>query len=334
MLPAETAARDRLGKGQKIEIKPMSSIVDKLRERRALAIARAPKARPLGAVDFDDVMAAAATELADAEQPAAPAADAAAPAPAAEDDSWQAEAGPAEAAATPRSQDEDGGSAGGAADLDIVSEDEDAGGAAAARVVELPSTVKRPPKPSPLAYLPLTQSREMDDFEDEVLIEDGAGSDAESDGDSERSWEVRPEGEAAAAAAAGETGEEAAGDGGSDEEDSAGSQEAEGEEEEDDEDEEMAQEEGEEDASGVERARVESAVASQEQQPAAALSPGRAKAAAAAAASLGATPGVPKHARRLQRVFLDMEAELRCDLHPSRPWQQPGTPPCMRSGCC
>lgn len=38
--PAETAARDRLGKGHKIEIKPLSSILDKIKQRQALAIAR------------------------------------------------------------------------------------------------------------------------------------------------------------------------------------------------------------------------------------------------------------------------------------------------------
>lgn len=39
-LPAETAARDRLGKGHKIEIKPLSSILDRIKQRQALAIAR------------------------------------------------------------------------------------------------------------------------------------------------------------------------------------------------------------------------------------------------------------------------------------------------------
>ena len=37
---AETAARDRLGKGHKIEIKPLSSILDRIKQRQALAIAR------------------------------------------------------------------------------------------------------------------------------------------------------------------------------------------------------------------------------------------------------------------------------------------------------
>ena len=39
-LPAETAARDRLGQGHRIEIKPMSSILDRIKQRQALAIAR------------------------------------------------------------------------------------------------------------------------------------------------------------------------------------------------------------------------------------------------------------------------------------------------------
>lgn len=39
----ETAAHDRLGQGHRIEIRPLSSILDKLKQRQALAIARAPK---------------------------------------------------------------------------------------------------------------------------------------------------------------------------------------------------------------------------------------------------------------------------------------------------
>jgi hypothetical protein len=73
---AETAARDRLGKGQKIEIKPLTGIVAKLKERRALAIARAPKPRLVDAIpNFDDILAEAtgkddvATEQAGASTP-------------------------------------------------------------------------------------------------------------------------------------------------------------------------------------------------------------------------------------------------------------------------
>ena len=39
-VPAETAARDRLGKGHKIEIQPLSSILGMIKQRQALAIAR------------------------------------------------------------------------------------------------------------------------------------------------------------------------------------------------------------------------------------------------------------------------------------------------------
>ena len=39
-IPAETAARDRLGKGHKIEIQPLSSILGRIKQRQALAIAR------------------------------------------------------------------------------------------------------------------------------------------------------------------------------------------------------------------------------------------------------------------------------------------------------
>lgn len=45
---AETAARDRLGKGHKIEIKPLSSILDKIKQRQALAIARWAGGRAAG----------------------------------------------------------------------------------------------------------------------------------------------------------------------------------------------------------------------------------------------------------------------------------------------
>lgn len=40
LLLAETAARDRLGKGHKVEIKPLSSILERIKQRQALAIAR------------------------------------------------------------------------------------------------------------------------------------------------------------------------------------------------------------------------------------------------------------------------------------------------------
>ena len=40
IVPAETAARDRLGKGHKIEIQPLSSILGRIKQRQALAIAR------------------------------------------------------------------------------------------------------------------------------------------------------------------------------------------------------------------------------------------------------------------------------------------------------
>jgi len=39
-LAAETAARDRVGRGHTIEIKPLSSILDRIKQRQALAIAR------------------------------------------------------------------------------------------------------------------------------------------------------------------------------------------------------------------------------------------------------------------------------------------------------
>lgn len=164
----EVAGNDRLGRGQKIEIKPLSSIAEKLKKRRELAIARAPQRRNLMAVpNFEDILTAATANV---------------------DGGSQKPDGvvPKDPVA---SSDE----------LEIVSEQEE----------EEPSAIgdghpgllpvfggrndnDQRPKTSPLIFDPYSQSRyNEDEFEDEPLIDDGLGSDDDSDSGSERSWEVR-----------------------------------------------------------------------------------------------------------------------------------------------
>jgi hypothetical protein len=45
-LPPDAAVRDRIGKGRKVDVRPLSTIVEKLRERRAVAVARWVSAPP------------------------------------------------------------------------------------------------------------------------------------------------------------------------------------------------------------------------------------------------------------------------------------------------
>ncbi|KAL4540045.1 hypothetical protein Ndes2526A_g03047 [Nannochloris sp. 'desiccata'] len=207
----ETAARDRLGKGQKIEIKPLTGIVAKLKERRALAIARAPKPRQVDAMpNFEDILAEAtgkddgANDITNQpsgtstpKRAASPVAEAGennegAPADGVKDTTAAAEPkGLEKFLTTPKAvnefeEDDE-------LDLEVVSEDEDDGGQAF-KVVELPSTRNKEPKPSPLIFNPYNETQDIDEFEDEPLIDDGVG-DEDSDSESERSWEIRKEGE-------------------------------------------------------------------------------------------------------------------------------------------
>ncbi|KAL4543808.1 hypothetical protein Ndes2437B_g01620 [Nannochloris sp. 'desiccata'] len=207
----KTAARDRLGKGQKIEIKPLTGIVAKLKERRALAIARAPKPRQVDAMpNFEDILAEAtgkddgANDITNQpsgtstpKRAASPVAEAGennegAPADGVKDTTAAAEPkGLEKFLTTPKAvnefeEDDE-------LDLEVVSEDEDDGGQAF-KVVELPSTRNKEPKPSPLIFNPYNETQDIDEFEDEPLIDDGVG-DEDSDSESERSWEIRKEGE-------------------------------------------------------------------------------------------------------------------------------------------
>jgi hypothetical protein len=339
---AETAARDRLGKGQKIEIKPLTGIVAKLKERRALAIARAPKPRLVNALpNFDDILAeatakddatAAATATAEEVEGASTPKRATSPAPeAADGDNNNTEnpfAGLAAAAAaakgiekflsTPKVvkefEEED------ELDLEVVSEDEDDGGQAF-KVVELPSTRHKEPKPSPLIFNPYNETQDVDEFEDEPLIDDGLNDD-DSDSESERSWEIRKDGE--------EEGEpevkghekklkkkdkgSAAGGVGAEEDDgSSGDDEAESDDDDDDDDDEDAEEE--EDGEDLEREKGGSPAedGSKEENNDGLAENGLAKPAplSTAAIMIAAANAIPDDkTKRMQRKFLDTEAEL------------------------
>lgn len=182
-----TAERDRLGKGQKIEVRPLSSIVAKLKERKALAVARAPKVLSK-APTFDEVLAASMPKASDRdiEEEGGPAeADNVAPV---DDDS---NSGDIKTQNTTHAQqlllnnhlqfqgDND-------SDFEVVSEGEE-------MVVELPHQTQKAKKldTSPLGALPFTQSAELEFIEEAPIIEDGVESDEESDIDTEYSWQVK-----------------------------------------------------------------------------------------------------------------------------------------------
>ena len=167
---AETASRDRLGKGAPVEIRPLSSILDKIRERQAQAIARAPKPTQPNVGSFDDILAEATAKAAstgEAAQTAAADNDGAGTAGVAAQEREAAEppaAGSPQAEAPVRSpfaakaskrfsEEREGtpeaaegalsGAPGTPADDDLMIVSSDDEGAPPARVVELPSTVKK-----------------------------------------------------------------------------------------------------------------------------------------------------------------------------------------------
>ena len=305
----ETAARDRLGKGQKIEIKPLTEIAAKLKRRRELAIARAPKARevPTGPT-FDEILAAT---------------DEAKPPPTTpkptiketaistlDNPNNQNQTTPVGTTTVDQGDmnlDDD-------LDLEILSDDDEAedgfGGFPGAI---LPGAGKaRPaqptPKRSPLMFDPFSQNREtLDEFEDEPLIDDGLNSDDESDSESERSWEVRKEEEGGEK----DQDNEVVSGGGSgnknDLEDSSSSDEEKQEEEENPVDNEEDVVMG--DAIGTDLGAKEGV----EKQPSNESDAGgdpKAGAPSAFAVLLAASDKVPEKTKRLQRKYLDTEAEL------------------------
>ncbi|GAB4819013.1 hypothetical protein N2152v2_006059 [Parachlorella kessleri] len=55
----ETASRDRLGQAAEVEVKPLSSILERIKQRQQAAIQRAPKPKLSNAPSFEEVFAAA-----------------------------------------------------------------------------------------------------------------------------------------------------------------------------------------------------------------------------------------------------------------------------------
>ena len=208
----EVAAKDRLGKGQKVQIKALSGIVDRLRAKKAAVVGRAAEMRAPEAPSFDDiigiVMPAVQEETKDdrtvavddenadksrdnptEETEKTPVKDGASGLGIASFFRRAAAAEAAKVAAAAELADAQV-ALGEADDLDIV---EDGDVAGLNRIVELPK-MRTPTKPSPLAFnLEYNKSAEMDDFEEKSLIDDGVGSDEESDSESDHSWAVHEE---------------------------------------------------------------------------------------------------------------------------------------------
>ena len=205
----EVAAKDRLGKGQKVQIKALSGIVDRLRAKKAAVVGRAAEMRAPEAPSFDDIIGivmpavqeenkedrtvSVDNENADKsrDNPAeetekTPVKDGASGLGIASFFRRAAAAEAAKVAAAAELADAQV-ALGEADDLDIV---EDGDVAGLNRIVELPK-MRTPTKPSPLAFnLEYNKSADMDDFEEKSLIDDGVGSDEESDSESDHSWAV------------------------------------------------------------------------------------------------------------------------------------------------
>ena len=221
----EVATKDRLGKGQKVQIKALSGIVAKLQAKKAEVVGRAAGLRAPEAPTFDEIMGVGSGMEVEVKVGGSGGQDSG--------EQEDVEKVPTctlvkgvnegEAATTPATitneKNENGGKdiaalfkkaaaveAAKAADqrelkeledegaLDIV-EDGDAfdDGDVSDRIVELPK-MRTPTKPSPLAFnLEYNKSAEMDDFEEKSLIDDGVGSDEDSDSESDHSWAVHEE---------------------------------------------------------------------------------------------------------------------------------------------
>lgn len=162
----EVATRDRLGKGQKIEIKPLTGIVNALRKKREEVAARAVQLRAPEAPKFDDILSVVGEDV-----------------PLINEKTSGGEMKNVMVTPTkpPTDDPED--------DLEVVSDEERAEGEF--KLIDVPKST--PTKPSPLTFNPYNNSDELDDFEDEeVLLEDGA--EYESDSESEHSWAIKNDG--------------------------------------------------------------------------------------------------------------------------------------------
>jgi len=205
----EVAAKDRLGKGQKVQIKALSGIVDRLRAKKAAVVGRAAEMRAPEAPSFDDIIGIVMPAVQEENKEDRTVsfdnenADKSRDNPAEETEktpvkdgasglgiaSFFRRAAAAEAAKVAAAAElaDAQVALGEADDLDIV---EDGDVAGLNRIVELPK-MRTPTKPSPLAFnLEYNKSADMDDFEEKSLIDDGVGSDEESDSESDHSWAV------------------------------------------------------------------------------------------------------------------------------------------------
>jgi len=207
------ATRDRLGRGQKIEIKPLTGIVEKLRKKKEEVRSRAAALRAPEVPTFDDILQDAGlgvskideaelkknssescadlkTLPADADVDAHAASDE----PLIQEEQINTDLSKVECVRTdattdrepktPRKQhaeeDDD--------DLEVVSDREE-DGLGDFKLIDVPRMT--PTKPSPLAFNAYNATQDVEDFEDEELLEDGGEMDSESESD--HSWAVRQE---------------------------------------------------------------------------------------------------------------------------------------------
>lgn len=161
----EVATKDRLGKGHKIQIKPLEGIVEKLRKKKEQVLDRAAELRAPCAPKFHDILNEVGLGA---------------------DDTVHQDGNDDGNIVTPRKQkhnafcnDDDNDD-----DLEVISDDEDDGNEF--KLIDVPK--QTPQKPSPLAFNPYNDTQ-MEDFEEENILDDGAES--ESDEESDHSWAVK-----------------------------------------------------------------------------------------------------------------------------------------------
>lgn len=169
----EVATKDRLGKGHKIQIKPLEGIVEKLKKRKEEVLGRAAELRAPSAPKFHDIL----NEVGLGDDKVHQDGDG--------DDKGDEEGiDDGNIVVTPRKQkqnafcdDNDDG-------LEVVSDGEDDGNEF--KLIDVPR--QTPQKPSPLAFNPYNNTQ-IEDFEEDNVLDDGAES--ESDEESDHSWAVQ-----------------------------------------------------------------------------------------------------------------------------------------------
>lgn len=169
----EVATKDRLGKGHKIQIKPLEGIVEKLKKKKEQVLDRAAELRAPCAPKFHDILNEVGLGADDkAHQDC--------------DDTVHQDGNNDGNIVTPRKQkhnafckdDNDDN------DLEVISDGEDDGNEF--KLIDVPK--QTPQKPSPLAFNPYNDTQ-MEEFEEENVLDDGAES--ESDEESDHSWAVK-----------------------------------------------------------------------------------------------------------------------------------------------